>query len=213
MRYIWKTGNWRKGTATYVFREVCATCGRPFLARVGNKGVVCCLACRQGEFTGNWRGGLYADKAAYMAKYREENAEVISAQKAKYYQENGEVIRTRVSQYQRENRDKCNALHAARRARLRGQTPEDASKEKMEWFFKVAAAMTEATGQPYHVDHIHPISAGGLHHEGNLQVLNGQDNLKKHAKVGVEPTGVTIEVYYTLMDAFDFLSSIACPEQ
>ncbi len=39
--------------------------------------------------------------------------------------------------------------------------------------------MTSETGIPHEVDHIIPISKGGLHHQDNLQILTQQENRKK----------------------------------
>ena len=141
----------------------------------------------------NYKGGITEDITAYRQDWREKNPDYFS-------------------NWSKENRDKANANHAARRARMLEQTPPDACKEKIDWFFAVSANLRESTGKPYHVDHIHPLSKDGPHHEDNLQVLPGHENQRKHAKVGVAPTGITIDVYYALMSAFDFLYSLVCPE-
>jgi len=39
------------------------------------------------------------------------------------------------------------------------------------------------TGIQHHVDHIIPLSKGGLHHPDNLQILTAEENLKKGAKL------------------------------
>jgi 5-methylcytosine-specific restriction endonuclease McrA len=43
--------------------------------------------------------------------------------------------------------------------------------------------MTRETGIQYHVDHIIPICKGGKHHQDNLQILTGTENLKKGTKI------------------------------
>jgi 5-methylcytosine-specific restriction endonuclease McrA len=50
-------------------------------------------------------------------------------------------------------------------------------------FYDTAVFLTQLTGRSFHVDHIVPISRGGLHHPRNLQVLRGVDNLKKGARL------------------------------
>ena len=35
----------------------------------------------------------------------------------------------------------------------------------------------------YHVDHIIPLSKGGLHHPDNLRVITATENLRKHTKL------------------------------
>jgi hypothetical protein len=195
MRFSFKTGRWYplKGGVGHELRESCAHCGRPFLSQPKNPGVCCSRQCAVGELNSCWKGGVSLEEG-YQEQWRVDNPNYMS-------------------QWRRDHRDKCNQYGADRRARLLHQTPADASAEKIGWFFKVSAYLQESSGMPYHVDHIHPLSEEGPHHEDNLQVLPGVENLKKRAKVGVEPTGITIETYYALMSAFDFLASLACPEQ
>lgn len=60
------------------------------------------------------------------------------------------------------------------------------NREEMDRIYKIYAEcqfLTEVTGIPHHVDHIMPISKGGLHHPDNLQILTAQENLKKGVKI------------------------------
>ena len=45
--------------------------------------------------------------------------------------------------------------------------------------YKHAKEMSASTGIPHEVDHVIPISKGGLHHPDNLQVLTKDDNRQK----------------------------------
>jgi hypothetical protein len=82
------------------------------------------------------------------------------------------------------NKDKRNAITAAYNARRKGLTPVLTVEEqaKIMAFYSEARAMTELTGEPYHVDHIKPLAKGGPHHPANLQVLRGVENQRKGAR-------------------------------
>ena len=60
-------------------------------------------------------------------------------------------------------------------------TPED--QEHILLIYKECARITEETGIPHHVDHIHPISKGGKHHPDNLQILTATENIRKGNKI------------------------------
>jgi 5-methylcytosine-specific restriction endonuclease McrA len=67
-----------------------------------------------------------------------------------------------------------NAKHHALKL---NQTPLDANLDIIQFYYTVASAMKD-----YHVDHIKPLSKGGLHHENNLQILSAHLNLEKNNK-------------------------------
>lgn len=71
---------------------------------------------------------------------------------------------------------------AKRRAMIKSQMPEDADVNKIKQFYILAEELTNKTGIKYCVDHIKPISKGGLHHQDNLQVITVKDNLRKGSK-------------------------------
>ena len=55
--------------------------------------------------------------------------------------------------------------------------------ERVLTIYKECAKITEETGVPHHVDHIIPISKGGLHHPDNLQILTATENIRKSNKL------------------------------
>jgi len=69
------------------------------------------------------------------------------------------------------------------RSRKRNQMPDDEDKEKILEFYKEAERLTEETGILYSVDHIIPLSKGGLHHHDNLQVITLSENSRKGNKL------------------------------
>jgi 5-methylcytosine-specific restriction endonuclease McrA len=80
-------------------------------------------------------------------------------------------------------KSKQNAKTYRYRTKKINQMPIDADNEKILSFYKEAEKLTEETGIIHHVDHIIPISKGGLHHQDNLQVLTKRENLIKGSKI------------------------------
>jgi hypothetical protein len=46
--------------------------------------------------------------------------------------------------------------------------------------------LTETTGIEHHLDHIMPLSKGGIHHPINLRIITAHENISKHNKVTPE---------------------------
>ena len=75
------------------------------------------------------------------------------------------------------------ALQGRYRANKVNQMPADVNHALIKKVYEKAERMTKETGIMHHVDHIIPISKGGLHHEDNLQVLTERENLMKGNKI------------------------------
>lgn len=78
------------------------------------------------------------------------------------------------------------AVHSRRRkANMKAATPSWLTEEhwaQINSLYDEAKALTEATGEEYHVDHVIPLMGRyvcGLHVPWNLQVLRGTENLTK----------------------------------
>ena len=91
----------------------------------------------------------------------------------------------RVKKYKSENPHIINDLSARRRA-LKQASWEKLSteeQEKVRSIYKESSRLNEEAGFiKYHVDHIKPLSKGGVHHPDNLQILLAEENLKKSDK-------------------------------
>ncbi len=70
-----------------------------------------------------------------------------------------------------------NAKNAKRRARKLNQTPQSANLQLIQSYYEIAATM-----QGIEVDHIKPLSKGGMHHQDNLQLLPRHLNQLKSNK-------------------------------
>jgi len=84
--------------------------------------------------------------------------------------------------------------HSAKyNAKKENQTPSDADLEKITYIYQVCESMNQTSRENYEVDHIKPISKGGLHHQDNLQILEKILNNKKRAKITNEYKGITLK--------------------
>jgi hypothetical protein len=123
--------------------------------------------------------------AAMDATRRKANPEKHATKNATWAKANPEKVRAAMAKWVKANPAVCRANEAKRRAlkaaALVPLTPEE--QAKVIGIYAEARALSEMIGTPYHVDHIIPLSKGGLHHPSNLQVLRGTDNLKKGAKL------------------------------
>ena len=103
-----------------------------------------------------------------------------------YYLKHATRIKADVSEYGRQNRGRLRPLACARsrkRVALKlNATPPWADTQKVNEVYRLAAAMSELTGEPYHVDHIVPLQSKlvcGLHNEFNLRVIPKSENQAK----------------------------------
>lgn len=97
-----------------------------------------------------------------------------------------EVISVSGKTYRRQPLHVELAKDAKRRASKKNATPGWANKAAIEAIYEKAGKFTQMTGEPFHVDHIVPLTSDlvcGLHWEGNLQILPGVENLSKGNKV------------------------------
>lgn len=120
-----------------------------------------------------------AKKSELDRAYREKNKEKIKIKKAIYYSDKQHLRR---AEYQR-NKQAYIARAYKRLYQIKMLTPLDADKFAIARFYEEAERMTLQTGVKHEVDHIIPISKGGLHHQDNLQILVWHENRKKGNKI------------------------------
>lgn len=131
-----------------------------------------CKTCKKIE-SHKWKKANKEKWASYMCDWRDKNKEKINEYDRSRYNESS----PRKIQH--------HAACVARRAKKLEQTPSLSQEEKkqIQDLYWLAKDLKAVTGEEYHVDHIHPISKGGLHHPDNLQILPSDLNLKKSNKV------------------------------
>ena len=144
---------------------------------------------------------------ATLAAWRKANPEAVRRHHAMYRKGNKEKLKAYYAAYLKANPEKAAAQAVARRAATAkwrkanpekglGYTAERRAHKKnvsvllscvertcIRAFYDTARFLKEITGETFHVDHVIPLSKGGLHHPRNLQVLRGVDNLRKGARI------------------------------
>jgi 5-methylcytosine-specific restriction endonuclease McrA len=85
----------------------------------------------------------------------------------------------------KKNSHRINQIAATRRARKRMGLILATSEDKMviNELYIAAKRIKECTGISFEVDHIHPLSKGGIHHPSNLQLLPASINRRKYSKI------------------------------
>jgi len=120
----------------------------------------------------DWRLNNKTKIKDYDTEWREANRD----KKAKHYKK-----------WQQLNKETVRGLNAKRRAYEQSAIPLWFDKEKVQYYYNIAAYFTELSGGfvKYHVDHVIPLKGKnvcGLHVQNNLQVLKAVDNLRKSNK-------------------------------
>ena len=142
------------------------------------------------------------DKAAYNKAYHKANKEKLRAyrkankeRQAALHKAWREVNKERRSAYnkawQDANQDSVNAKTARRRALKLKLIPKHlkkchVEKQRMLDIYKLSILISKVTGIQHHVDHMWPMSDGGPHWSGNLQIITAYENISKHASVDLE---------------------------
>tara|TARA_R110000822_G_scaffold171515_1_gene311269 strand:+ start:1015 stop:1560 length:546 start_codon:yes stop_codon:yes gene_type:complete len=139
-----------------------------------------------------YRAHLKINKKYYRAYYkankekikaqREANKKRIKAYNKAWREANREKITTLGKAYYQTNKGARNAMTKAYQERKKQNdfitTEED--KQIATWIYTMTSKLTETTGIKWHVDHIKPLSKGGMHSLNNLQIVPAIWNLQKN---------------------------------
>ena len=114
-------------------------------------------------------------------KYTQDNREKNNQYKADWKKRNREQHLAQGKEYKKANKDKYSAYEAKRRALKFRATIRLTELDKfvISEMYNLAQLRTEQTGFQWHVDHIVPLTKGGLHKPTNLQVVPGSWNESK----------------------------------
>ena len=131
-----------------------------------------CKVCGSTEkYVINWSCKPCSVKKALPNLY---NDELMSKYKTKKQQYN------KLKNWRKNNPEKVAKQYGLRNSSIR---PDNANLEKIQEIYKECYRITKETGIPHEVDHIIPVSKGGLHHEDNLQILTRNENRRKSNKI------------------------------
>ena len=113
-----------------------------------------------------------------------QNRETFLLGKKAYRDTNRDKINLYFVQYRKDNPDKVAYHEANARARRFKLTPYLTKEQKLSIknMFQLAKNFRKYTGENWHIDHIRPLSKGGLHTPNNLQVVPATWNLIKGNK-------------------------------
>lgn len=153
-----------------------------------------CPKCKEtkslSEFNKNKNTADGLDTRCRMCRkiqYSESRIKVLSRKK-KYHQENKIERNKKARRHYLSNKDRYYA-NCLRRQSIKNKAIPDfllnsrEEKESIRLVYKLRAVLSVATGVEHHVDHMWPLSDGGPHWSGNLQIITAQENLSKSYKV------------------------------
>jgi len=115
--------------------------------------------------------------------YREKLGDSLRVKKKAYVLNNYTKVQESKKREYEKNKQAYKARAYQRLQNIKRLTPFDADKSKIQQFYIDAKTITLSTGIKHEVDHIIPISKGGLHHQDNLQILTWLENRSKGTKI------------------------------
>ncbi|QJB21821.1 glycolate dehydrogenase [Xanthomonas phage FoX2] len=125
-------------------------------------------------------------------KYYAENREACMAGMRARYAANPEKAAANVAAWRAANPEKRRAHHAKRRALKISAVPAEWSEFDAFVIEEAHAACkrrSELHGEPFHVDHMVPLTRGGLHCATNIQVIPARLNLRKGSRLWLTQPG------------------------
>jgi 5-methylcytosine-specific restriction endonuclease McrA len=162
------------------------------------------------ERRGYFKAYYQANREKITAKvraYYQADRDNIRAKKRAYYQAEKENIKAKTSAWRKANKEKHVANVVRHRALKHKRIPIKVrdcpiEKKRLRQIYKLCHIFTKATGVQHHVDHMWPISKGGPHWSGNLQIITATENLRKSTKLNKNIKATVREMLKDIKDAY-----------
>jgi hypothetical protein len=131
-----------------------------------------------------WRKENKEKHRKYSLNWQKQNPNRVNKKNKKWKQNNLEKYKQIQKNYSKSVPEKKQKNAANRRCRKKTQSVflTEGQKKIIECFYKQSLRLKKRFGIEFEVDHIIPISKGGLHHPSNLQVLPLKINRIKGCK-------------------------------
>jgi len=119
-------------------------------------------------------------------EWEKRNKEIIRVKRKSWEAKNEEHLFISRKKYREENKNKVRALkkvHEAKRRsiKMKASTNLTYTEEQLiKQYYEHSTRIKNKLGIEFHVDHIVPLSLGGLHHPSNLQVVPARWNMRKN---------------------------------
>ena len=129
------------------------------------------------------KANMYAGDPEYRSKRKQYEAEKY-ANDPEYRERALSRVKSRYQEVKDtpEVRARQRKQNAKRRSALLKRLPSWADPDRIEEIYKTAEEIARETGIPHHVDHVIPLqgkNVSGLHHQDNLLIVPGAENLSK----------------------------------
>jgi hypothetical protein len=140
---------------------------------------------RKAETDKAWRERNRERAAAVRKAWAERNPERAAAVGKAWRERNPERAAAANKAWCERNRERVAERGRRRRCRKRNASIHLTENENQQLLIleRTRQELQRETGREYHIDHILPISHGGIHHPLNLRILEGSENQSKNAKL------------------------------
>jgi len=118
-------------------------------------------------------------------RWKKKNVQKNRQNSLRWQKQNPEKACERSKRWHRKNPHVMASATSKYRVSKKNQTPQLSKQETkiIGEIYKACKRLSDCTGIKFHVDHIFPISKGGIHHPLNLQILPAKINIQKSNKV------------------------------